>query len=85
MGKFMSFSRKGNSKNCIITKIVFFFPTSNSVRKHWTEIFLFFLIMCMSDVSISFKSFAFGMVVHENVIALADVFPISCQWQDISV
>ena len=66
-------------------KIVFFFPTSNFIRKHWTEIFLFFLIMCISVVPNSFKSFAFWAVLHKNVIALADVFLISCQWKDISV
>jgi hypothetical protein len=27
------------------------------------------------------ESFAFGTVLHENMIALADVFPISCQWK----
>jgi len=85
VGKLMSFLRKGSSKNCITMKIVFSFPTSNFVRKHWTEIFLFFLIMCISIVPNSFKYFAFGTVVHKNVIALADVFPISCQWKDISV
>jgi hypothetical protein len=64
---------------------IFFFPTSIFVRKHWTEIFLFFLIMYISIVPNSFKSLAFGTVLHKNVIALADVFPISCQWKDISV
>ena len=85
MGKLFGevFSRKGSSKNCIIMKIVFFFPTSNFVRKHGTEIFLFCLTMCISVVPNSFKSFTFGTVVHKNVIALSDVFPISCQWKDI--
>jgi len=27
----------------------------------------------------------FGTVLYENIIALADVFPISCQWKDICV
>jgi hypothetical protein len=26
-----------------------------------------------------------GTMLHENAIALADVFPISCQWKDISI
>ena len=65
--------------------IIFFFPTSNFLRKHGTEFFFFlFKIMCISSVPNSFKSFAFGTVLYKNVIALADVFPISCQWKDIS-
>jgi len=31
------------------------------------------------------KCFAFGTVLCKNVIALTVVFPISCQWKDISV
>ena len=31
------------------------------------------------------KSFAFGIILHRNVIALADVFPVSWEWKDISV
>ena len=88
MAKLTSFSRKGSSKNCIIVKIVFSFfpPTSNFLRTHWTETLLFFLIMHISSVpNFFFKSFAFGTFCHKNVIALADVFPIACQWKDISV
>jgi len=55
MGKLMSFLRKGCSENCIIVEI-FFFPSSNFLRKYW----------------------------QKNVLALADIFPISCQWKDIS-
>ena len=85
MGKLTSFSRKSSSKNCIIVKRVFFFPTSYFLRKHGTEILLLFLIKCISVVPNSFKSFAFGTVVHKNVIALADVFPISYQWKDFCI
>jgi len=31
------------------------------------------------------KSFGLGTVLHDNVITLADIFPISCQWKDVSV
>ena len=31
------------------------------------------------------KSFAFGTFLHRNVIALADVFRVSCPWKGISV
>jgi hypothetical protein len=41
--------------------------------------------MRISSVPKFCESFAFGTVFHKNVIALADVFPISCQWKDISV
>jgi hypothetical protein len=41
--------------------------------------------MYISIVPNSFKSFVFETVVCKNVIALADLFPISCQWKDISV
>ena len=75
---------KGSSKNCIIVEIVPPPPTSNFLVKYGTEIFIFFLIMCMSSVPNFFKSFAFGTFWHKNVIAFADVFPISCQWKDIS-
>ena len=44
---------------------------------------------CLSDNAYfrctSFLSFQFGRFLHENVIALADVFPIFCQWKNISV
>jgi len=63
----------------------FLFSTSNLLQKRGTEIFLFFLIMCIASVPNFCKSFAFGTVLHKNVIALADLFPISCQWKDISV
>ena len=41
--------------------------------------------MCIASVPNFCKSFAFGTVLRKNVIALADLFPISCQWKDISV
>jgi hypothetical protein len=41
--------------------------------------------MLISGVPNYCKSFAFGTVLHKNVIALADVFSISCQWKDISL
>ena len=59
-GKTCGFFREMQQQNCIVVKIVFFFPTS-------------------------FTCFAFGTVLHKNVTALAGVFPISCQWKDISV
>ena len=70
MGKLRSFGRKGRSKNCIIVRIV---PpsTSNLVCKHGTEIFLFILIMCISSVPNFCESFAFGTVLHKNMIAHA--------------
>jgi len=83
MGKLMSFLMKGSSKNCVVVKIVFF--TSNFLTKHGTEIFLFFLIMCVSIVPNFFKSFPFEKFWHKNVIVLAVVYPISSQWKDISL
>jgi hypothetical protein len=41
--------------------------------------------MRISSVPNFCKSFAFGTVLYKNVIALADIFPISCQWKEISV
>jgi hypothetical protein len=41
--------------------------------------------MNISSVPNFCKSFAFGAVLHKNVIALADVFPITWQWKYISV
>jgi hypothetical protein len=41
--------------------------------------------MLISSVPNFCKSFAFGTFLHKNMIALADVFTISCQWKDISV
>jgi hypothetical protein len=42
--------------------------------------------MHISSVPIFFfNSFLFGTFYHKNVIALADLFPISCQWKNISV
>jgi len=60
-------------------------PTSNFLTKYGTEIFIFFLIIRISSVPNFFNSFAFETFWHKNVIVLADVFPISCQWKDISV
>ena len=60
--------------------IIFFYPTSNFLRTHGTDFFLMFI----SSVPNSFKYFAFRTVLYKNVIALADVFPISCQWKDVS-
>jgi hypothetical protein len=40
--------------------------------------------MRISSVPNVCKAFAFGTVLHKNVIALADVFPISCQRKNIS-
>ena len=47
--------------------------------------FPFFQIIRILNVPNFCKSFAFGTVLHRTVIALADVFPISFQWKDISV
>jgi len=60
-------------------------PYFKFLIKYGTEIFIFFLIMCISSVSNFLKSFAFGTFWHKNVIAFADVFLISCQCKDISV
>ena len=40
--------------------IIFFFPTSNFLRKHGTKIYLYFLKMHISGVPNFCKSFAFG-------------------------
>ena len=85
MGKLTSFLRKGSSKNCIIVKLVFFSFLCQTYSENRTEFLLFFLIMHTSSVPNFCKSFAFWTVLCKNVIALADVFPISCQWKDISV
>jgi hypothetical protein len=86
VGKLTSFLRKGSSKNCIIVKIdFFFFFFRQTYCENMTEFFLFFLIMRTSSVPNICRSFAFGTVLCKNVIALADVFPISCYWKDISV
>jgi hypothetical protein len=78
MGKLTSFVKKDRNKNCIIVKNIFFFPTSNFLRKHGTEVFLSPpLIMCMSTVPNSFKSFAFGTVLYKNVIPLQMYFPFA--------
>ena len=53
--------------------IIFFVPTSNFLRKHGTDFFFLFKIMCISSVPNSFKSFAFGKVLYKNLIALGDV------------
>ena len=79
------FLRKGSSNNCIIVKIVFFYFLHQTYTETRTGFFLFSLIMHNSSVPNFCKSFAFGTVLCKNVIALADVFPISCQWKDISV
>jgi len=60
-------------------------PTSYLLPIHDTEIFRFFLIIRISSVPNFCKSYAFGTVLHNNVIALAGIFPISYQWKDISV
>jgi hypothetical protein len=41
--------------------------------------------MCISSIPNFYGSFEFGAVLHKNFIALADEFPISCQWKDISL
>ena len=72
---FRVFLRKGSSKNCnIVEKAPPHFPTSNLLGKCGTEIFLF-----ISSVPNFCKCFAFGTILHKNVIALTDVIPISCQ------
>ena len=76
--------RKCSFKDYIIVKIVPP-PTSYLLPIHDTEIFRFFLIIRISSVPNFCKSYAFGTVLHNNVIALAGIFPISCQWKDISV
>ena len=52
-------------------------PTSRILWKHATEIFLYFQIMHISSVPNYCKYFGFGTVLHINVIASADVFPIA--------
>jgi len=49
MGKLTSVLRKGCNMNYVIVEI-FFFLSSNFLRKYGTEIFLFFVIMCISRV-----------------------------------
>ena len=44
--------------------------------------FSFFQIIGILSVP---KSFAFETVLHRTLIPLADVFPVSCHWKDISV
>jgi len=86
VGKLTSFFRKGSNKNCIIVKIGCFFSVlQQTYSENRTDLFLFFLIKRTSSVPNFCKSFAFGTVLCKNVIALADVFPISCYWKDISV
>ena len=84
MGKLTSFLKKGSNKNCITVKILFFFLLQTFSESMGLNFSFLFKIMCMSSVPNSFKSFAFGAVSYTNVIALADVFPISCQWKDVS-
>ena len=60
MGKLTRFLRKGSEKDYIIVKIVFFFSYFKPTLK--TEIFLFFLIVCISSIPNFCKSFAFGRV-----------------------
>ena len=75
------FLKKGGNKNCIIVKILFFsFLLQTSSERMGPISFL----MCISRVPNSFKYFAFRTVLYKNVIALADVFPFSCQWKDVS-
>jgi hypothetical protein len=61
----------------------FFFLLQIFLRRHGRKIFLFSLMICISIVP-NF-CLAFGTLLHKNMITLADVFPICCQWKDISV
>jgi len=82
VGKLTSFFL-GKAAAIIVSlwKVLFSFPHETYCENR-TEYFLFFLILHTSSVPNFCKSFAFGTILCKNVIALADVFPISCQWKE---
>ena len=77
MGKLNEFLKERQQQELYhCENIIFFFPTSNFLRNHGTEIFLLFLIMCIWRVSIFFfKSFSFGTVLHKKWLPLRMYFP----------
>jgi hypothetical protein len=63
VGKLMNFFKERQQQELYHCENSFFlFSTSNLLQKHETEIFLFFLIMCISSVPNFCKSFAFVTV-----------------------
>jgi len=82
----MSVLRKGGSKNCVIVKVFFFSFLFQTYSKNMEQKFSSPpQIIPILSVPNFCKSFAFGTFLHRNVIALADVFRVSCPWKGISV
>ena len=80
MGKLTSFLKKGSNKNCIIVKILFFSfllqTFSESMGPKFLSLSLSLsLLMCISSVPSSFKSFAFGTVYIKMWLPLQMYFP----------
>jgi hypothetical protein len=84
--KTYEFFKERQQQELYLVKIVFFFLSYVKLSlKTWDRNFPFLSDNAYIIVPNFYKSFAFGTVLHKNVIALADVFPIYCQWEDISV